>query len=46
MKIGFDGRYAEEDLVGVGKYIQNLISGVAKRGYTCIVFCAKKPSKI
>lgn len=43
MIIGFDGRYAEGDLVGVGKYIQNLVSGVAKWGYTCLVFYSKKP---
>jgi len=43
MIIGFDGRYAEGDLVGVGKYIQNLVSGVVKKGYTCIVFYSKKP---
>lgn len=43
MIIGFDGRYVEGDLVGVGKYIQNLVSGVVKKGYTCIVFYSKKP---
>ncbi len=43
MKIGFDGRYSEGDLVGVGKYIQNLVSGVLKKGNTCIIFYSKKP---
>jgi glycosyltransferase involved in cell wall biosynthesis len=46
MIIGFDGRYAEGDLVGVGKFIQNLVSGVAKMRHTCIVFYSKKPKNI
>jgi glycosyltransferase involved in cell wall biosynthesis len=43
MIIGFDGRYAEGDLVGVGKYIQNLVAGVAKKGHTCVIFYSKFP---
>jgi len=43
MIIGFDGRYVEGDLVGVGKYIQNLVTGVAKKGQTCIVFYSREP---
>jgi len=42
MKIGFDGRYAEEDLVGVGKYIINLVSQISKKE-KCIVFYSKEP---
>ncbi|KKR70914.1 MAG: Glycosyl transferase group 1 [Candidatus Woesebacteria bacterium GW2011_GWA2_40_7b] len=43
MIIGFDARYAEGDLVGVGKYIQSLVTGVAKSGRTCIVFYSREP---
>ena len=43
MIIGFDGRYAEGDLVGVGKFIQNLVSRVAKKGLNCIVFYSREP---
>jgi glycosyltransferase involved in cell wall biosynthesis len=43
MIIGFDGRYAEGDLVGVGKFIKNLVSGMARKGNTCIVFYSNKP---
>lgn len=43
MIIGFDARYAEGDLVGVGKYIQSLVTGVAESGQTCIVFYSREP---
>ena len=46
MIIGFDGRYAEDDLVGIGKYIQSLVGGVVKRGAKCIVFYTKRPKYI
>ena len=42
MIIGFDGRYAEGDLVGIGKYIQNLIRRVSKKE-KCIIFYSKRP---
>lgn len=43
MKIGFDGRYAEGDLVGVGKYIKSLILELDKLGVECIIFYSKRP---
>lgn len=43
MIIGFDGRYAEGNLVGVGKYIQYLVSGLTKRGVSCVLFYSRKP---
>jgi len=43
MKIGFDGRYAEGDLVGVGKYINSLINQIAKKNVECVIFYSKKP---
>jgi len=43
MKIGFDGFYARGDLVGVGKYIANLVSQVGKKGHQCVIFYPKKP---
>ena len=43
MRIGFDGRYAEGDLVGVGKYIKSLVLELDKLGVTCIIFYSKKP---
>lgn len=42
MKIGFDGRYAEGDLVGVGKYIKNLASELNRRGVECYIFYSKE----
>ena len=43
MKIGFDGFYARGDLVGVGKYIANLVNQVAKRGHQCVIFYPEEP---
>lgn len=43
MKIGFDGRYAERDLVGVGKYIKFLLQELNKRGINCVIFYSGKP---
>lgn len=43
MKIGFDGRYAEGDLAGVGKYIASLINQIAKKNVECVIFYSKKP---
>lgn len=42
MIIAFDGRYAEGDLVGVGKYIQNLIQHVSRKE-KCVIFYSKNP---
>lgn len=42
MIIGFDARYAEGDLVGVGKYIQNLVLQISKKE-KCILFYSKEP---
>ncbi len=43
MRIGFDARYAEGDLVGVGKYIQSLVLNVSKLGFECVLFYSQKP---
>jgi len=43
MKIGFDGRYAEGDLVGIGKYILNLVRRLAERDIECVIFYSKEP---
>lgn len=43
MKIGFDGRYAEGDLVGVGKYILNLVEQLAKKDIKCVIFYSREP---
>lgn len=43
MKIGFDGRYAEEDLVGVGKYIKELLIELDNLGIECVIFYSKSP---
>jgi len=43
MIIGFDGRFAQNQLSGVGKYIKNLVEGVAHQGFKCIVFYSQKP---
>ena len=43
MRIAFDGKYAEDDLAGVGKYIENLITGLKNRGVDCVLFYSKKP---
>lgn len=43
MRIGFDGRYAENDLVGVGKYIRSLVQELDKLGVECVIFYSKKP---
>lgn len=42
MKIGFDGRYATGDLVGIGNYIKNLIEQISIK-QTCFIFYSKKP---
>jgi len=43
MKIGFDGRFAQDQLTGVGKYIKNLTKGIAHQGFECIIFYSQKP---
>lgn len=43
MRIGFDGRYAEGDLVGVGKYIKSLVLELDKLGVECVIFYSQKP---
>lgn len=43
MKIGFDGRYAEGDLVGVGKYIKNHLIELDKLGIECVIFYSSPP---
>lgn len=42
MKIGFDGRCAAGDLVGIGNYIKNLVGRISKN-QKCVVFYSKKP---
>lgn len=46
MKIGFDGRYAEGDLVGVGKYIVDLVSEIARKNTKCVVFYSQRPKQM
>jgi glycosyltransferase involved in cell wall biosynthesis len=43
MRIGFDGRYAEGNLVGVGKYIKSLILELDKHSTECVVFYSRNP---
>jgi len=43
MKIGFDGRYAQDELTGIGKYIKNLVEGVSRQGFKCVIFYSQKP---
>jgi hypothetical protein len=43
MIIGFDGRYAEGKLVGVGKYIKYLLLELDKLGVKCVIFYSKSP---
>ena len=43
MKVAFDGRYAENDLVGIGKYIASLVSEIARNNIECLIFYSQKP---
>jgi glycosyltransferase involved in cell wall biosynthesis len=43
MKIAFDGRYAEGNIAGIGKYIQNLVSILGKKGNECTIFYTRSP---
>ena len=43
MRIGFDGRYAEGDLVGVGKYIRSLVLELGRLGVECVIFYSNRP---
>lgn len=45
MRVGFDGRYAQGDLVGIGKHISNLIDQITKKDIECVIFYSKKPKK-
>ncbi len=45
MKIGIDGRYAQDDLVGVGNYIKKLIEGLTDKDYECVIFYSSKPKR-
>lgn len=42
MKIGFDGRYATGDLVGIGNYIIHLVKNISE-SQKCVIFYPKKP---
>ena len=42
MKIGFDGRYATGDLVGIGNYIKYLVNNISE-SQKCVIFYSKKP---
>lgn len=42
MIIGFDGRYAAGNLVGIGNYIKNLIEHISEE-QECIIFYSKRP---
>jgi glycosyltransferase involved in cell wall biosynthesis len=43
MKIGVDGRHTEGDFVGVGKYIIDLVSEIARRDIKCVIFYSQRP---
>lgn len=43
MRVGFDARYAEGDLVGVGKYIRSLILELSNLGIKCVLFYSTRP---
>ena len=43
MKIGFDARYAEGDLVGIGNYIKSLVTRFDQKGIECLLFYTHKP---
>jgi len=43
MRIGFDARYAEGDLVGIGNYIKSLVLQLDKLGVHSVLFYSKKP---
>ncbi len=45
MIVAFDGRGAEGNLTGVGKYIQNLVLGLSKKGVDCVVFYSHEPKE-
>jgi len=44
MKIAFDARYAQEDLVGVGKYIKYLVTELSGKGIECTLFYSQQPA--
>ncbi|HJY98930.1 MAG TPA: glycosyltransferase [Patescibacteria group bacterium] len=41
--VGIDARYAEGDLVGIGKFIRDLTLNLSKKGITCTLFYSQKP---
>lgn len=43
MKVGIDGRYAQKNLVGIGKYVKNLAEGLSDKGFECVIFYSEKP---
>lgn len=43
MKVAIDGRYAEDNLTGIGKYIKNLASGLVEKEIQCFIFYSKRP---
>lgn len=43
MRVGLDGRYAEENLAGIGKYIKYLAKGLADNGIECLIFYSQPP---
>lgn len=45
MRIAFDGRCTENDVVGVGKYFLNLVSRISG-DVKCFIFYSKKPKNI
>lgn len=42
IRVGFDARYAEGDLVGVGKYIKSLVVRLSRLGVSCVLFYSGK----
>lgn len=43
MKVGFDGRYGEGRLTGIGKYIKYLTLGLSRFGTKCVIFYSRPP---
>ena len=42
-RVGIDGRYAEGELLGIGKYIRILALRLARKGFKVTIFYSQKP---
>lgn len=43
MIVALDGRYAEDNLTGIGNYIKHLVKGLSRMGLKCIILYSKEP---